>query len=215
MDDQSRDNARNQGAKNRLETEKCLVLAASQVFGERGYHRASVHEIAKRAGANVSLINRYFGGKRELFVAVVDAFIIEKQTAELGYPPQETLAQEIESYLVFRYKEDRKDSKAFRVILSELMIDEEFRATALKSLRYGADENFLARLHILSKAGKIRPEVDLERLFRMISLFSFSCWMIEGELLDTPSASTQELIEEFAGQIALGYAASHTGISQS
>ncbi|ARF59068.1 TetR/AcrR family transcriptional regulator [Streptomyces gilvosporeus] len=48
-----------------------LLDAASQLFAERGYERATVRDIAARAGANQALLFRYFGSKKALFGEVM------------------------------------------------------------------------------------------------------------------------------------------------
>ncbi|MFJ8648877.1 TetR family transcriptional regulator [Streptomyces sp. NPDC093546] len=48
-----------------------LLMAASALFAERGYERATVREIAARAGVNQALLFRHFGSKQALFGEVV------------------------------------------------------------------------------------------------------------------------------------------------
>ncbi len=48
-----------------------LLEAASELFAERGYERATVRDIADRAGANQALLFRYFGSKKALFGEVM------------------------------------------------------------------------------------------------------------------------------------------------
>ncbi|MFE0188422.1 TetR/AcrR family transcriptional regulator [Streptomyces sp. NPDC059008] len=48
-----------------------LLDAASELFAERGYERATVRDIAARAGANQALLFRYFGSKKALFGEVM------------------------------------------------------------------------------------------------------------------------------------------------
>ncbi|WP_107059358.1 TetR/AcrR family transcriptional regulator [Streptomyces sp. NRRL F-5126] len=51
-------------------TRKALLDAAAELFFERGFQRTTVRDIAGRAGANQSLIFRYFGSKAAVFEAV-------------------------------------------------------------------------------------------------------------------------------------------------
>lgn len=53
----------------RADREDQIVDVAGQVFGERGYARASVGEVAERAGISKPLIYNYFGSKDGLFTA--------------------------------------------------------------------------------------------------------------------------------------------------
>ena len=58
-----------------------IVAAAMEVFAERGYERASMAEIARRAGITPAVIYDHFPSKAKLQVELV-----ERQTAELlGY----------------------------------------------------------------------------------------------------------------------------------
>ncbi|HEX6418786.1 MAG TPA: TetR/AcrR family transcriptional regulator [Acidimicrobiales bacterium] len=50
-----------------------LVAAAAEVFGEKGYDRATVHEIARRAGFTTGAIYGRFRGKAELLLAAIEA----------------------------------------------------------------------------------------------------------------------------------------------
>jgi TetR/AcrR family transcriptional repressor of uid operon len=54
------------------DTRKRIVLAARQVFSERGYDGATFQEIAVRADLTRPAINHYFSNKRLLYSEVVD-----------------------------------------------------------------------------------------------------------------------------------------------
>jgi AcrR family transcriptional regulator len=49
-----------------------LLLAAGEVFAEFGYQNATVRDICARAGANIAAVNYHFGGKDELYAAVLE-----------------------------------------------------------------------------------------------------------------------------------------------
>ncbi|MEV4259778.1 helix-turn-helix domain-containing protein, partial [Spirillospora sp. NPDC049652] len=57
--------------RNREATERRLLDAARDLFGEHGYDGVTVRMIAAAAGANVALVNRYFGSKAALFEHVL------------------------------------------------------------------------------------------------------------------------------------------------
>lgn len=50
-----------------------ILLCATQVFGELGFERASMAEIAARMGGSKATLYGYFGSKEELFCAVTKA----------------------------------------------------------------------------------------------------------------------------------------------
>jgi TetR/AcrR family transcriptional regulator, regulator of cefoperazone and chloramphenicol sensitivity len=55
-----------------LATRKQLLEAAGEVFAEHGHAKATSKEICKRAKANIAAVNYHFGGKDELYSAVLE-----------------------------------------------------------------------------------------------------------------------------------------------
>jgi AcrR family transcriptional regulator len=49
-----------------------ILDAASRLFAEHGYAAVSASDVARRAGVTPGLLHHYFGGKRGLFVALVE-----------------------------------------------------------------------------------------------------------------------------------------------
>lgn len=49
-----------------------ILTAAADVFGRRGYHQASIREIARAADLSVAGLYHYVGGKEELLFLVLD-----------------------------------------------------------------------------------------------------------------------------------------------
>ena len=60
-----------------------MLSAASKVFARRGYHRATVEEIASEAGFTIGALYSNFAGKEELFLALADRQVTER-VAEVG-----------------------------------------------------------------------------------------------------------------------------------
>jgi AcrR family transcriptional regulator len=73
------------------QTREQLLDAAAQVFARRGYHEASVEEIASEAGFSTGAVYSNFSGKEELFLALADREV-EKQVAEIR-----TVAESVEA----------------------------------------------------------------------------------------------------------------------
>jgi len=55
-------------------TRNALIDAAAEVFARRGFHAASLDEIAEAAGFTRGAIYSNFGGKEDLMIAVLDLF---------------------------------------------------------------------------------------------------------------------------------------------
>ena len=63
----------------RSERNRAVLLAAARgVFMERGYHGASVEQIAEAAGFSTGVVYSQFGGKADLFLALLEARISER-----------------------------------------------------------------------------------------------------------------------------------------
>jgi AcrR family transcriptional regulator len=64
------------------QTRGLLLEAAATVFARRGYHEASVEEIATEAGFSTGAVYSNFAGKEELFLALADRQV-EQRVAEI------------------------------------------------------------------------------------------------------------------------------------
>jgi AcrR family transcriptional regulator len=54
-------------------TREALLAAGADLFAERGYEGVPVWAIAEKAGVNKAMISYHFGGKRNLYLAIVEA----------------------------------------------------------------------------------------------------------------------------------------------
>lgn len=62
-------------------TRQRIMEAASEVFAEHGFAHATVRDIVDRAGANIAAVNYHFGGKNELYAAVLHKLMAERAMA--------------------------------------------------------------------------------------------------------------------------------------
>jgi AcrR family transcriptional regulator len=72
-------------ARNRLTNQERLALtrerllaAAATVFARRGYHAASVEEVASEAGYSTGAVYHHFKGKEDLFLALFEEHVAER-----------------------------------------------------------------------------------------------------------------------------------------
>jgi AcrR family transcriptional regulator len=57
--------------RNAADSRQALLVAAQELFAERGYERSTIREIGDRAGLDPTLIARYFGNKAALYLAAL------------------------------------------------------------------------------------------------------------------------------------------------
>ena len=49
-----------------------ILDTANTLFAERGYEEVSIEDIAKEAGITRGLIHHYFGGRKEVYIALLE-----------------------------------------------------------------------------------------------------------------------------------------------
>ena len=100
--------------------ETTIAQAAKEVFAERGYQRATLEEIAQRAGMSKATIYLYYRNKDDLFLHAVEEFVnaamaATAQEATTAKPPLEKLYGMVRGKVEF-YERERE---FFRIYLNE------------------------------------------------------------------------------------------------
>ena len=57
-----------------------ILSVATKLFAEKGFDGVGIRELCQEAGVNISMISYYFGGKKELYQAIIDN-LMETQLA--------------------------------------------------------------------------------------------------------------------------------------
>src|SRR5215218_37206 len=60
------------------ETRRELVASATKIFAERGFHAASLDEIAREAGYTTGAIYFHFADKDDLFIAAFESYALAR-----------------------------------------------------------------------------------------------------------------------------------------
>jgi AcrR family transcriptional regulator len=80
-----------------------ILEAAEKLFSELGYEGASTRQIAKEAGANMAMINYYFGSKEGVFMEIMGQRVLEfkhqlKEIKEMEVTVMDKLLLVVERY---------------------------------------------------------------------------------------------------------------------
>jgi len=67
-----------------LETQRQLLISASEVFAEKGFRNATIAQICRRAGANTAAANYHFGNKEALYI---ESWRFSFEQSLQAYPP--------------------------------------------------------------------------------------------------------------------------------
>jgi AcrR family transcriptional regulator len=104
------------------DTRKRILLAAREVFSERGYDAATFQEIALRADLTRPAINHYFSNKRVLYGEVVDEtseLIVKASIARAQQEP--TLVSRVSAFLAAAFEADAEDRSAARFLVTSVL----------------------------------------------------------------------------------------------
>lgn len=169
-------------------TKQRLVEAAKRAFARHGFHGATVQQIAKDAGVNVSLISHHFGGKDALYraclshfgeqrLSTVDRFLTAPKTVEEFKARLEILVAELleqhlaEPEVLIILLRDVNDPDLWGKELEEKLfgftvkLAQVFASAKAKGfLRPGADPLVAATMLYLTFAGLIQNSTHLERV---------------------------------------------------
>jgi len=134
-----------------------ILEAATRVFAEKGFRRATTREVAREAGVSEGTIYNYFEDKDALLVAILDGLNETERRAE---DFEEGMATDfrgfLQEYLRRRMHLIWENREVFRVVLSELLVNADLRVRYLRQVvepTMGiAEENFRSRM----KQGEVR-----------------------------------------------------------
>jgi len=128
-----------------------IVGAATRVFAEKGFSRATTREVAREAGVSEGTIYNYFEDKDALLLAILDRLNeTERRAADFEGGMAADFRGFLEEYLRRRMSLIWENREVFRVVLSEMLVNAELRELYLlrvvvPSMRI-AEENFRSRM---------------------------------------------------------------------
>ncbi len=146
-----------------------IMLTARAVFSEKGYSDAMIAEIAERAGVVEGTIYRYFSGKRELLIKVVEDWYEEMLT---DYDRQLHGIRGTWNrlrFMIWRHLSViHNDPAMCRLIFNELRSGPEYRETAVFELNREYTNRTLAIVQEAMDSGEFRAGIPLRIVREMI-----------------------------------------------
>src|SRR5215470_15768221 len=107
---------------------KQILDAATQVFAEKGFHRATVKEIAGKAGIADGTIYTYFASKTEVLLGILHRLNESTEREQQLTPESEQdLRSFFTSYLRQRMSLLWPNAEVFQAVLPEMLVNEELR----------------------------------------------------------------------------------------
>jgi AcrR family transcriptional regulator len=135
-----------------------IVEAATRVFAEKGFRRATIREVAREAGTSEGTIYNYFEDKDAILMAILEKLNeTERRAEDFEEGMAATFEEFLGGYLRRRMTMIWESREVFRVVLSEMLVNAELRELYLgrvvtPTMRI-AEEYFRAMV----EHGQIRP----------------------------------------------------------
>lgn len=152
---------------------RTLFEAAAGIFAGKGYHKATVEEIARTIGVAKGTLYYHFENKEELYLAVIrEGVSLFKQkldgVAATKAPPPEIIAMLIEGHLlffeqekdfIFLFLKELFSTSARRELLAEML------AGCLQVIRNVVEEGIQD-----GSFSSVDPEITTSALFGMVAI---------------------------------------------
>jgi AcrR family transcriptional regulator len=184
-------------------TTQALLAAAVEVFAEHGYDAATTRAVAQAAGVNEQLIQRYFGGKAGLLLAVIERFGEQERQCCALPPPCAGVEDEIRGFLEFQLEHVAAAGDVFKVALYRSLCDLEVACAIGRQFAETRVALLQARLEALRARGLIDPDADLEAAATALASLSFGLAFVEQLVFRADCARLRRV----ASQVAAVYAA--------
>lgn len=176
--------------RNAAATRAAIVEAATRRFARDGYDQVGVREIAADAGIDPALVNRYFGSKEGLLVAVLEALV--EPTKELSLPPG-ALGPALARRILYREGQKSQDQL--------LAIDMAIRSNSPTARAVVRDD--LEKRFIQPMAERLGGGPDAQARAQLVSAVMMGVGVMRGLLGDDASARPylEEMIQHLGSML--------------
>lgn len=165
------------------QTEQKIMIAAGEIFSEKGYSAASTSEIAKRAGVSEGTVFRYFNTKKELLIRLVK-YGVEMFSEDIAIKPLIEISKgekNGEQYLyevsMNRYDLWVRYKDLFRIVIHELSFHMEIKELFDKYICEKVEKILTVNYENYVRAGEFRDDIDSHSAIRNFSGMIFILFM--------------------------------------
>ena len=134
-----------------------ILMGASQVFAEKGYHQATTKEIAKAAGVSEGTIYNYFANKRELLVAMVNAIGMQSVRDIMVDASPDKPEEFLKAILKDRYELAKQFGSRMTPLIAEMFTDAEMRETVYNQIALPITGHLEKFIQTNIDAGRFHP----------------------------------------------------------
>ncbi len=190
-----------------------LMEVGTRLFAERGLNGVSIRELSRAAGASISMISYYFGGKEGLYSAVLrEQFVCFDEIEAIRRQGAEPLAM-IEAYIRWTIQRHRSNPYLLRFYTSELTNPTPYFATIV-SPAIGKVIRILMEIVDEGIAGQqfrkdLHSGYGVLALAGMVNYFFLSMLATENLISHSPDKD-DELIQQYIAIFANGILGSRT-----
>lgn len=179
------------------ETRQAIMDAAIHLFGDRGYERTSIEDLAAAAGIGKTTIYGYFSAKQEIFQAFCDEEVESSfNVLQDSVDPDSPLLEQLVTLFMLQFRFVTENREFGRHLLREMAFPKEKSDSSLEHTQRYLDtlENLLERAR---EKGQIKSDALLPTAsasFYMLYLGCLSGWY-GGYMTD------QQAVEDSMGRL--------------
>lgn len=189
------------------EREERILEAAAAVFAGKGFHQATVQEIAEQADVAAGTIYNYYDNKRDLLVAMLRHLIADSMTDALSHFEAEDDERYLTGILSERFDFLERNLDFVRALMTEVWADADFRERYIGQVIWPLLTLMEAYLQARIEAGTLR-RLNTHIAVRAMagSFLIFLLLAQSGEKDLGLGVSREELVSELVGFFLLGIA---------
>lgn len=163
------------------EKQKGILVAATELFAEKGYAATSTSEIAKKAGVAEGTIFRHYKSKKDLLLTVVSPTMIKligpavkKDINKILDTDYEDFQDFVRAMVVNRIQFVKNNIPLLRIVIQELPFHEELKKHAIEHIGKDVFEKLRQTVRHFQKRGQIK-EMEPDAIIRVVapSIFAY------------------------------------------